>query len=216
MILYGSSMSPYVRKVMAFAAEKGIELEVQPTGIGDPNPDFVKASPFRKMPALVDGDFTLADSSAIVHYLEALHPQPEMIPADPRLRGKCIWYEEFADTILTGCGGKMFYHRIVAPLFLGRESDPAVADQAEREELPKLLDYVESVAPGETGYLVGDTLTLADLALASPFANLILLKVEVDADRWPKTAAYTRRILERPSFAPLVARELARLEKIAA
>jgi len=216
MILYGSSMSPYVRKVMAFAAEKGIELEVQPTALGDPNPDFVRASPFRKMPAFVDGDFTLADSSAIIHYLEALHPQPEMIPADPRLRGKCIWYEEFADTILTGCGGKMFYHRIVAPLFLGREGEPAVADQAELEELPKILDYVESVAPGGEGYLVGDKLTLADLALASPFANLMLLKVEVDADRWPKTAAYTRRILERPSFAPLVAREIAHLERVAA
>ena len=51
MILYGSSLSPYARKVLAFAAEKGIELEVQPigAGLGQPGEDFLEASPFRKM-----------------------------------------------------------------------------------------------------------------------------------------------------------------------
>jgi len=216
MILYGSSMSPYVRKVIAYAAEKGIDLDVQATGIGDPNPEFRKASPFGKMPALVDGDYCLADSSAIIHYLEALNPDPAMIPADPRLRGKCIWYEEFADTILTGCGVKMFFNRIVAPVFLKRPGDLEAADAAEREELPKVLDYVESIAPESEGYLLGDGLTLADIAIAGPFANLRHVKVEVDAKRWPKTAAYVERILSRPSFAPWVARETAFLERNAA
>lgn len=216
MILYGSSMSPYVRKVIAFAGEKGIDLEVRPTGIGDPNPEFRKASPFGKMPALVDCDYCLSDSSAIVHYLEAVRPEPEMIPGDARLRGQCIWYEEFADTILTGCGVKMFFNRIVAPLFLKRAGDLEAADLAERDELPKVFDYIESVAPEGEGYLVGDRLTLADIAVAGPFANLRHVKVEVDAKRWPRTAAYTDRILARPSFAPWVARETAYLEKNAA
>ena len=56
MILYGSTMSPFVRKVAAYAAEKGIELELQPTGFPNPSPEFRAASPFGKMPALVDGD----------------------------------------------------------------------------------------------------------------------------------------------------------------
>ena len=216
MILYGSSMSPYVRKVLAYAGEKGIELDSQPLGIGDRSPDFRAASPFGKMPALSDGDFRLADSSAIIHYLEAKHPEPELIPADPQLRGKCIWYEEFADTILSGCGSKMFFNRIVAPVFLKRDGDLAAADAAEREELPKVLDYIESVAPDGDGYLVGDRLTLADIAVAGPFANLRHLKLELDEDRWPKTVAFTRRILARPSFEPWIAREAAFLSKVAA
>jgi glutathione S-transferase len=216
MILYGSSMSPYVRKVIAYAAEKGIELDVQPTRIGDDNPHFRKASPFGKMPALVDGDYHLADSSAIIHYLEAKHPQPEIIPSDPALRGKCIWYEEFADTILFACGAKMFFNRIVAPMFLKRPGDLDAADVAEREELPRLLDYIESVVPEGEGYLVGDRLTLADIAVAGPFVNLQHVKADVDPQRWPKTAAYTQRILARPSFAPWIARETAFLEKSAA
>ena len=216
MILYGSTMSPFVRKVAAFAAEKGIELDLEPIGLGDPNPEFRKASPFGKMPGFADGDYYLADSSAIIHYLEAKHPQPELIPSEPRLRGKCIWYEEFADSILAGCGGKMFLNRIVAPIFLKRPGDLAAADSAERDELPTILDYVESIAPEGDGYLVGGRLTLADIAIASPFANLRHLKVDLDGERWPRTIAFTQRILSRPSFAPWVAKEAAFLEKVAA
>jgi len=84
MILYGSTLSPYVRKVAAYLGEKGIDFELKPTGIGDPDPEFRAASPFGKMPALVDGGYSLADSSAIIHYIEAKHPDPELIPADPQ------------------------------------------------------------------------------------------------------------------------------------
>ena len=172
MILYGSSMSPFVRKVIAYASEKGLEIEVRPVGIADQNPDFRAASPFGKMPALVDGDFRLADSTAIIHYLEAKHPEPALIPSDPELRGRCIWFEEFADTLLAGCGAKMFYNRVVAPVFLKREGDLAAAEAAERDELPKVLDYVESVAPEGEGWLVGDRLTLADLAVVGSDRNI--------------------------------------------
>lgn len=215
MILFGSSMSPYVRKVLAFASEKGIELESRPVGIGDPDPQFRAASPFGKMPALVDGEFGLADSSAIVHYLEALQPEPALIPMEPRARGQVIWFEEFADTILMGCGGKMFFNRVVAPLFLRREGDLQVAAIAEREELPPILAYLEKVVPAE-GFLVGDGLTLADLAVASPLANFGHMNVGIDGARFPRTKAFAERILGRPSFAPLLARERAFLQRAAA
>ncbi|RYF98192.1 MAG: glutathione S-transferase family protein, partial [Caulobacteraceae bacterium] len=51
MILYGSSISPFVRKVLAFAAEKGVTLEHKPLGLGSQDPGFLAASPFRRMPA---------------------------------------------------------------------------------------------------------------------------------------------------------------------
>jgi len=214
MILYGSTLSPFVRKVVAFAAEKGIALDLRPTALGDTDPGFAAASPFRKMPALVDDGYSLADSSAICHYLEAKHPDPALIPAESRARGKTIWYDEFADTILFACGGAMFLNRIVAPRFLGREGDQAAADKAERETLPPLLDYLEGVIP-DSGYLVGDALTLADLAVASPFANLAHCGVTVDEARYPKVVRYAASILGRPSFAEPIARETAFLARTA-
>jgi glutathione S-transferase len=211
-ILYGSTMSPFVRKVAAFAAEKGIAFEPKAIGLGDPDPEFRAASPFGKMPALVDGDYRLADSSAIIHYLEAKYPDPELIPADPELRGRTIWFDEFADTILFACGAKMFFNRVVAPRFLGRDGDLSVADIAEREELPPILDYLEGVVP-DSGYLVGDRLTLADIAVASPFANFKHCNVVIDEARYPRLTRYTTSILARPSFAPHVERETAFLER---
>jgi len=172
MIVDGASMSPFVRKVLAFAAEKGVEVEYKPVGIGDKDPEFREASPFGKIPAFRDGDFRLADSSAIIAYLDALQPEPNLIPTEPRARGRCIWWEEFADTMLMDCGRKLFFNRLVAPMFMGREGDLAAADLAEREQLPPLLDYLEGQVP-DSGFLVEDRITLADLAVASPFVNLL-------------------------------------------
>ena len=212
-IIYGSSLSPFVRKVLAFAAEKGIEIDLQPTGFPDRSAEFCEASPFNKMPAMRDGDYCLCDSTAIVHYLEAKHPEPALIPKDPQLLGKTIWYEEFSDTIMFACGAKMFFNRIVAPKFMGREGDLAAADAAERDELPPILDYLERVAPEGDGYLVGDRLTLADIAVASPFANFRHMDIALDPERYPRTIAYVARVLDRPSFKPMVERETAILER---
>jgi glutathione S-transferase len=59
---------------------KGSRSILQPTGFPNPTPEFRAASPFAKMPALVDGDYHLADSSAIIHYLEAKYPEPRAHP----------------------------------------------------------------------------------------------------------------------------------------
>ena len=214
MIVYGSSLSPFVRKVVAFAAEKGIEVEVKPTGLGNQDPEFREASPFGKMPGFRDGDFAISDSSAIVAYLEAIKPEPNLIPTEARARARTIWFDEYSDTILFACGGKMFFNRIVAPRFLGMPGDEEIASKAECEELPPLLDYLEGVIP-ESGYLVEDRLTLADISVASPFANLKHLNVVLDPARHPKTIAFVERILARPSFAPMIEQEARFLERTA-
>ena len=214
MIVYGSSLSPFVRKVLAYAAEKGIELEVRPIGIGNADPEFREASPFGKMPGFRDGDFAISDSTAIIFYLEAIRPEPNLIPTEPKARARTVWYDEFGDTLLAACGGKMFFNRIVSPRFLGAPGDEAVAAKAECEELPPLLDYLERVVP-DSGFLVEDRLTLADLAVASPFANLQHLDVAIDADRYPKLTHYVNAILARPSFRPLIEKEATFLQRTA-
>jgi glutathione S-transferase len=215
MIVYGASLSPFVRKVLAYGAEKGLELDHKPLGLGSDDPDFVAASPFRKIPAFRDGDFGISDSSAIIHYLEAKYPEPTLIPADPEARARTIWFDEFADTILCACGAKMFFNRIVAPRFLGREGDLETADKAEKEELPPILDYLERTIP-DSGWLVGDGITLADIAVATAFANFRHLGMSLDDGRYPKVAAFADRMLARPSFAGWVERETAFLAKTVA
>jgi glutathione S-transferase len=206
MMLYGAPVSPFVRKVLAYAAEKGLELPLTAVGIGDPNPEFRRASPFKKMPAFVDGDFSISDSTAIITYLEAKYPTPPMIPTGAEDRARVIWFEECGDSILTGAMGPIFFQRIVSPKFLGVPGDEAIAAKAEAEGVPMVCDYLETVVPAE-GFLVGDSLTLADIAVASPFVNLSHCGIPVDPDTYPKLVAYLARILGRDSFAVWIKRE---------
>jgi len=206
MIIYGSSLSPFVRKVVAFAAEKGLDFKAKGVALSSNDPDFRAASPFGKMPALRDGDYVLADSSAIVAYMEALQPDPALIPLEPRARGKAIWWDEFADTILMATGVKIFYNRVVAPRFLRKEGDAAAANEAVERELPPLLDYLERSLP-QSGWLVEDRLTLADIAVATGFANLRYAGCPLEAARHPRLAAFVERMFARPSFARSLAHD---------
>lgn len=204
MLLMGVTFSPFVRKVLVVAAEKGVALEHRQLGPTSEDPQFLAASPFRKIPALIDGDFSLADSTAIVTYLEAKFPRPAMLPADARQRATAIWYEEMADTIMFAAGQKIFFNRIVLPKFIKRAGDLAAADEAQATSLPPVYAYLEKVAPVD-GFLVGDALTIADIAVSSILVNMHLCEAGVDPARYPRLAAYYQRVSGRPSFAACIA-----------
>src|SRR3546814_15445985 len=71
MIIYGSVVSPFVRKLLGYLGEKGIEFELKGVGIGDPDPGFRADSQLGKMPAMADDGFPLADARAINNYAQA-------------------------------------------------------------------------------------------------------------------------------------------------
>ncbi|MDZ4776946.1 MAG: glutathione S-transferase family protein [Alphaproteobacteria bacterium] len=206
MIVYGASASPFVRKVLAYGAEKGLALELKNTGLGSQDPAFKEASPFGKMPGFRDGDFAISDSTAIITYLEALHPEPKLIPTEPKARARTVWYDEFADTIMVGAMGKIFFNRVVAPKVLKVPGDEAVALAAETKEVPPILDYIERILP-ESGWFVEDRLTLADISIASPFVNMMHVGLLPKADTHPKLAAFIEKMHARPSFAGWIEEE---------
>ena len=148
-------------------------------------------------------DFVISDSTAIITYLEAKYPEPAMIPADPVNRARVVWFEEFGDTMVAAAGGKVFFNRIVAPKFMKIAGDEAAAQGAVDSELPRLFDYLERIVP-DSGFLVGDAISLADISVASPFVNLAHCDVGPDAKRWPRAVGYLEGILARPSFATMV------------
>jgi glutathione S-transferase len=206
MILFGSSVSPFVRKVLMFAAEKGIALENRPLSPHSTDPAFVAASPFGKIPALQDGDYTLADSTAIVTYLEAKYPATPLIPLEPQARGKAIWFEEYADTVMFPVGTVIFINRIVLPKMRKVPGDYAKADEVEAQQIPPLFTYLESVIPAQ-GFLVGNSLSIGDIAVTCILINGTHAGVTIDASKFPKLAAYYARITARPSVSGLIAAE---------
>ncbi|MBL8648532.1 MAG: glutathione S-transferase family protein [Sphingosinicella sp.] len=208
MKVYGSTLSPFVRKVVVVLAEKGLDYDLIPSGLPARDPDFLSISPFGKMPAFRDGDFAISDSSAIIHYLDAKYPEPRLIPQAPEDLGRAVWYDEFGDTIVALTGGKVFFNRVVAPRFLKQAGNEDVVQQG-IAELPRLFDYLEGVVPEAGGFLVGGALSLADIAVASPFVNLSHCALDVDCATHPRLGAWLPTILSRPSFAAPIAEEKA-------
>ncbi len=205
MKVFGFPLSPFVRKVHLLAAEKGVAVEMVLGMPGRPNPEFEAASPFGKIPALQDGDFTLSDSTAICTYIDALHPAPPMLPGDARAKARAIWFEEFADTILVDAGRKVLFNRFVGPTFFGVPGDEAVAEQG-LEELGPIMDYLEGQAP-QSGWLAGDAFSVGDIAVASALRSLGYVGLEPDPAKHPRTAAWYDRVKARPSWQAVAERE---------
>lgn len=216
MILYGSSFSPFVRKTLAYLAERNLPFALEQITLTTAPPEFYAASPFKKMPALVDGDFSISDSTAIIAYLEAKYPEGGLTPSDPADRARVVWFEEFADTIMTVAVFKCFFNRVVGPYFLRQGGDEALAEEGETVDLPPMLDYLERVVPEAGGFLVGGALSVADLAVASCCVNYAHAGVVIDATKYPRTAAWVASIHARPSFAAMIAKESAILAKLRA
>lgn len=208
MKVYGALLSPFVRKVCLVAEEKGIAYELVMSSPNNPDPEFAAASPFGKIPAIVDGDYRLADSTAIVTYFEARYPQAPLLPADPQARGRAMWFDEFADTILGAAGLKILFNRLVGPKILKIGGDEAIALQGEAE-LPRILAYLEGAAP-EAGWLLGDAFTLADISVASVLRTLAYVGHGSKPETHPRTAAWYARVGERPAWQRIAEREARR------
>ncbi|WP_296681179.1 glutathione S-transferase family protein [Novosphingobium sp.] len=208
--IFGFPLSPFVRKVHLVAAEKGIPIEMVLGQPGKPSAEFLAASPFGKIPAMQDRDFALSDSTAIVTYLDALHPAPSITPGDAQLRARAIWFEEFADTILIASGGKVLFNRFVGPKLLGLPGDEAMAEQG-LKELEPILAYLE--AQCSDGWLTGGDFSIGDMAVAATLRSLGYIGLEPDAAAHPRTTAWYDRVRARPSWGVVAQREAAVMER---
>jgi len=206
MIIYGFPLSPFVRKVLVATIEKGIDAQVVPSNPNQPDEAFLRASPFRKIPAIEDGDFRLADSTAIVAYLDAKYPQARLIPAEAEARGRAVWFEEVVDTILIPAGAPIVVNRFLRPVIFKTEGDEEAAKAAE-EALLRPLDYFEDVL-STGGWLAGDY-SVGDLSLACAVKTLSYAGWSIDAERHPSLANWYARVGERAAWVLAAEREAA-------
>jgi glutathione S-transferase len=198
----GSYISPYVRKVLVCLDLKGVPYQIDPIipFFGDER--FSRLSPVRRIPVLIDGEVTLADSTVICEYLEERHPTPALLPKGAEQRARARWLEEFADTRMGEVFiWRLFNERAIKPRVWREPTDEAVVKHTLEQEIPSVLDYLEGELPAQ-GFLFGE-LSLADIAIAVFFRNAAFAKFTVDAARWPRTAAFVARAFEQPGFVKL-------------
>ncbi len=206
LVIYGSPVSPFVRKVMALAIVKGAAFEIEPVNIMDPPDWFATISPMKRIPVLRDRSIgtggaagTIADSSAICAYLEKKHPAPALYPEDAFAYGRALFLEEYADTVLAPAIGLGIFRPIFFNQMQGKDPDLARAREAWAKDVPPALDYLER-ALGDHDYFAGDALSIADIAVTCCFMQGALV-AETPLAGWPALAAHQARCQSHPAIA---------------
>lgn len=88
MILYDLPISSCGAKARIAFALKGVAVESRPPPDGYGSPAYRAIVPAGTIPALVDGDFVLSESIAILEWIEESYPSPCLLPGDVRARAR--------------------------------------------------------------------------------------------------------------------------------
>ena len=215
LIVYGASLSPFVRKTRVFLAEKGLDYTLEQVNIFPPPDWFKEISPLGRIPVLKDEETgaTLPDSSVICAYIEKKNPTPALYPASPLSYARALWLEEYADSELASNVGMGMFRPMVVNKLMGKESDRATAEKTLTEKLPRYFAYLDKEI-GTKEFLVDDNFSIADIAVATQFANLAHTGYSVDAKTYPNLVRYVKAIHARPSFAACIAEESGFVKKL--
>ena len=206
LVIYGSPVSPFVRKAAACCIIKGAAYTVQAVNVFNPPQWFRDISPMKRIPVLRDRaiaaegvDGTIADSSAICAYIEKKHPAPALYPAGAFDHARALFWEEYADTALAMAGGLGIFRPVFFAVTKGEAPDLAKARAAWAEQLPPIFDVLEAGLGGQE-FFVGGALSIADITIACVLGQIALV-AHMPLDQWPGLAAHYARMSAHPAIA---------------
>ncbi len=191
--LYHVPISANSRRVWISLLEKGIPIEeVVLKQDGDQyQPDFLEINPFHHIPVLVDEDFKIVESLAILDYLEAKYPTPSLMPTDAKAIATVRMVEMVTITELLPPTIPLSSQAL--GLF---ENKPEKLEKA-RQQMVTVLNFFENLL-GDSPYFGGDRLTLADITAGTVVPELPNMGVAVDG--YPKLSAWAKRLMARESW----------------
>jgi len=224
--LYQIAISHNCAKVRTALARK--KLACQMVAIPPSDRSLVRRlSGQGKVPVLRDGDDVVTDSTRILLHLEARYPEPPLLPREPAARAECLLLEDWADQAFMDLTRRLAYWQIlsqpdglarawglpmsgVRSAVMSRVGAIAVRRRFALSERQNRWDEIEArrVAAlaverlGARPWLVGEALTLADIALATMAAPLWAASAELRGDpavarllRWAPTVMETRDVV---------------------
>jgi glutathione S-transferase len=195
--LCGFSVSNYYNKVKLVLLEKGIPFTEERVGTGSADEAVLAATPLGKIPFIrVDGQ-TLCESQVIVDYLEARHPQPPLLPADPLAAAKVRELATFIDLHL-----ELVARELYGQAFFGGTASESTQARV-RKQLTKNIAGFKRLAKFAP-YVAGDSFTLADCSgwVSLPLvamASKMVLGEDLLASAGVDWKGYTKLVGERPA-----------------
>ncbi len=122
-------------------------------------PDYLAINPYGRVPAMVDGDYKLAESGAIMRYLARGR---DLYPNDAKSQGQIDQWFDFAVHHVRSNVARVQYNRVIAPIIGAPVDENSI--QLGLKYISDNLPHVENRL-AESPFLCGDAMTLADLSL---------------------------------------------------
>lgn len=200
LVLHGWDRSTYTRSVLLALLEKGLDYEletVSPFDEGGLPASYLAMQPFGKIPTLVDGDFVLYETAAILRYLDEAYPGPALQPVEPRRRARMQQ--------LIGLVDSYAYRALVWDLFVNTRAETPDEALTARGRLVGRKALAELAGKMTGPFLLGEAPTLADCHLAPVLCYALAVpEGEALVAEQPLLLEWWRRSLSRPGWAELL------------
>ncbi|RQR66742.1 maleylacetoacetate isomerase [Burkholderia sp. Bp9126] len=194
---FNSSTSYRVRIALAL---KGVTYDTLPVNIrtGEHRaPDYVAhVNASASVPALVDGDFRLGQSLAIVDYLDRLHPEPRLIPLEPRLRARVLELATLVACDIHPVNNLRVLRYLDTELKVTPQQKAAWYRHWIAEGMAGVERLLERADAGP--WCFGDAPTLADVCVVPQVANA--LRMDCDLRAYPRSLAVVEHASRHPAF----------------
>lgn len=190
---YYSQLSINARRVWVTLLEKNLEFEPILMKLnGDQfQPNFLKLNPFHHIPVLVDGNFSIFESLAILDYLEAKYPLPSFMPQEAQEIAQVRTIELVTVNELPTAS------IILMKDMLEIEVAPKQIEKAQ-QTMATALQYFETNLKDNNSYFMGEQLTYADIVAGTAVDSIPLLGISLEP--YPKVTAWLNNLRKRSSW----------------
>ncbi len=190
--LYYARSSVYSRPVWLALLEKQLPFQLIPVDLSGEQfePEFLALNPFSHVPVLVDGDFRVIESLAILDYLEARYPDPPLLPSNAIALAKVRMVQMVALNELLPAVIKLLVH------------DEGSSEESANLEYARLraintLSFLENLL-GDSTYFAGEQLTLAEIVAGTLVYRMPSLGIALTS--YPRLNGWSERLLLRPTW----------------
>lgn len=190
---YYSRLSINARRVWVTLLEKNLEFEPVLMKLnGDQfQPEFLRLNPFHHIPVLVDEDFKIFESLAILDYLEAKYPAPSFMPSKPRDIAKVRTIELVTVNELPAASIILMKDMLDVPV-----EDKQI--EKAKQTMATALQYFENNLDVSNSYFISERLTYADIVAGTAVAAIPLLGISLEP--YPKLTKWLANLQQRDSW----------------
>jgi Glutathione S-transferase len=198
--VYGHPVSQPTRSVLMYLTLLGKDFdfkEVNVLKMEHKTPEFLKINPIGLIPAITDGDYSLAECSAILTYLAKSFKDTKFYPENPKIAGKIHMYQSWhvGNTRPGLVAAFVAWAKAIFPPELVVFTLEEALKRAEA-----MCEKFQNIFLADTKYIAGDQLTIADLQALPEFQNVAICCEFDFKGKFPKIAEWMERVQAEPAL----------------